>query len=297
MLDKTKKRAVLALGFFDGVHVGHKKVISLAKNMAQSENATLVAVTFNGNLKGFFKSGEKTIFSLDERIFALKNSGVDEVLLLPLTSEFLSLTAEEFLDWLNEKYNVIGYATGDDYTCGKGGQGNVIAIKNYANIHGGKVETASGEFIDGERVSSTAIKRYLQCGNVKKANEFLGEPYSVTGEVLHGRTVGKTLGFPTVNMLIDNDKIKLKDGVYAGKVILDNVTYRTIINYGARPTFNLDEKLIEAHIIGFNGNLYGQTITLKFSGFIRSVMRFNGSEELIKQLEKDVRETESGKYD
>lgn len=297
MLDKTKKRAVLALGFFDGVHVGHKKVISLAKNMAQSENATLVAVTFNGNLKGFFKSGEKTIFSLDERIFALKNSGVDEVLLLPLTSEFLSLTAEEFLDWLNEKYNVIGYATGDDYTFGKGGQGNVIAIKNYANIHGGKVETASGEFIDGERVSSTAIKRYLQCGNVKKANEFLGEPYSVTGEVLHGRTVGKTLGFPTVNMLIDNDKIKLKDGVYAGKVILDNVTYRTIINYGARPTFNLDEKLIEAHIIGFNGNLYGQTITLKFSGFIRSVMRFNGSEELIKQLEKDVRETESGKYD
>ena len=297
MSDKTKKRAVLALGFFDGVHVGHKKVISLAKNMAQSENATLVAVTFNGNLKGFFKSGEKTIFSLDERIFALKNSGVDEVLLLPLTSEFLSLTAEEFLDWLNEKYNVIGYATGDDYTFGKGGQGNVIAIKNYANIHGGKVETASGEFIDGERVSSTAIKRYLQCGNVKKANEFLGEPYSVTGEVLHGRTVGKTLGFPTVNMLIDNDKIKLKDGVYAGKVILDNVTYRTIINYGARPTFNLDEKLIEAHIIGFNGNLYGQTITLKFSGFIRSVMRFNGSEELIKQLEKDVRETESGKYD
>lgn len=297
MSDKTKKRAVLALGFFDGVHVGHKKVISLAKNMAQSENATLVAVTFNGNLKGFFKSGEKTIFSLDERIFALKNSGVDEVLLLPLTSEFLSLTAEEFLDWLNEKYNVIGYATGDDYTFGKGGQGNVIAIKNYANIHGGKVETASGEFIDGERVSSTAIKRYLQCGNVKKANEFLGEPYSVTGEVLHGRTVGKTLGFPTVNMLIDNDKIKLKDGVYAGKVILDNVTYRTIINYGARPTFNLDEKLIEAHVIGFNGNLYGQTITLRFSGFIRSVMRFNGSEELIKQLEKDVRETESGKYD
>ena len=159
------------------------------------------------------------------------------------------------------------------------------------------METASGEYIDGERVSSTAIKKFLQDGNVKKANEFLGEFYTVTGEVLHGRTVGKTLGFPTVNMLIDNEKVKLKDGVYAGKVILDNVTYRAIVNYGARPTFNLDEKLIEAHIIGFNGDLYGRTITLKFSGFIRSVMRFNGSEELIKQLGKDVIETESGRYD
>ena len=297
MSDKMKKRAVLALGFFDGVHVGHKKVIDLALNMAKSENAIAVAVTFDGNLKGFFKKGEKTIFSLEERIFALKNSGVDEVLSVPLTSEFLSLSAEEFLDWLNEKYNVIGYVTGDDYTFGRGGKGNVLTLKNYAKTHGGKVETASGEYIDGERVSSTAIKKFLQDGNVKKANEFLGEFYTVTGEVLHGRTVGKTLGFPTVNMLIDNEKVKLKDGVYAGKVILDNVTYRAIINYGARPTFNLDEKLIEAHIIGFNGDLYGQTITLKFSGFIRSVMRFNGSEELIKQLGKDVIETESGRYD
>ena len=151
--------------------------------------------------------------------------------------------------------------------------------------------------VNGKRVSSTLIKGYLAEGNIKIANELLGKPYFVKGEVFKDREVGKTLGFPTVNIKISTETITLKDGVYAGKAIIDNKLYRAIINYGARPTFNLTEKLLEAHFIGFNGNLYGKEIEISFTDFIRPIIKFNDKEELIAQLKKDTKETGEGIYD
>ena len=297
MSDKAKKSAVIALGFFDGVHLGHLEVISRAKELAKSCGAITVALTFSGNLKGVFKADEKNILSSSERERALLLSGADEVFFAPISSEFLSLSAIEFLEFLDEKYSVVGYVSGEDYRFGKNGSGNVGTLREYAKNNNRTVITVGGVIIDGERVSSTAIKSALKAGDVKRANAYLGRPYAVTGSVFEDRKVGKSLGFPTVNVKIDKEKAKLLDGVYAGKITLDGKEYRTIINYGARPTFDLEEKLIEAHIIDFCGNLYGKEITLKFTGFIRKIQKFDGATELACQLRKDVENTKAGKYD
>lgn len=296
-MSDNKKRAVIALGFFDGVHLGHQKVLKSAIRLAKELNAKAVAFTFNGNLKSVFKDGEKNIYGVNERISALISVGIDEIISAPLTTEFLSLSAQEFLGWLDDKYEVVGYVSGDDYRFGKGGKGDANYLKNYAEKTGKKVITESGVMVNGKRVSSTLIKGYLAEGNIKIANELLGKPYFVKGEVFKDREVGKTLGFPTVNIKISTETITLKDGVYAGKAIIDNKLYRAIINYGARPTFNLTEKLLEAHFIGFNGNLYGKEIEISFTDFIRPIIKFNDKEELIAQLKKDTKETGEGIYD
>jgi riboflavin kinase/FMN adenylyltransferase len=128
----------------------------------------------------------------------------------------------------------------------------------------------------------------LSSGKVKTANELLGREYSISGKVISDRHIGKTLGFPTLNVKLNSDKQRLKDGVYAGYSYIDGVKYQAVINYGARPTFGLDEKLVEAHLIGFDGNLYGKNVTVYFIDFVREVVKFNSVNELVEQLKKDL---------
>lgn len=297
MSDNKRRPAVIALGFFDGVHLGHLEVINGAKALAKGINAITVAFTFKGNLKGVFTKGEKNILSYSEREETLLNSGADEVFAAPIDSEFLALSATEFLDFLNGEYDILGYVSGDDYRFGYKGLGDVDFLKEYAKAKNQRVITVGGVLIDGERVSSTAIKRHLIKGEIKNANALLGKFYAVSGRVFEDRKVGKSMGFPTVNIKIDKEKAKLKDGVYAGETVVDGINYRAIINYGARPTFDLEEKLIEAHIIGFNGDLYGKEVTLNFVGYIRDIVKFSSAKELIAQLRKDVENTKDGLYD
>ena len=149
----------------------------------------------------------------------------------------------------------------------------------------------------GKKCSTTAIKEALTLGDIKRANTLLGRNYSVSGVVRRDRHVGTEIGFPTVNIAINRDKFSLKNGVYSGKIDIDGKCYKTVINYGARPTFDLGERLIEAHIVGFSGDLYGKKLTVEFTDFIREIKKFNGKEELIKQLKKDVQGVKSGKDD
>ncbi len=290
MSDKELKRAVIALGYFDSVHRGHKKVIEKAKELASSLNAITVVFTFEGNLKAVLGNNqEKVVFTPLERQKFIKDLGADEIFFAPANRVFLSMRKGDFLRLLNKSYNVLSYVSGQDYRFGKFGEGTVDDIENYALNHGQTAHVVNTLCVNGKRVSTTAIKGLLSAGDVENANLLLGRKYSITGKVVEGRKVGGKIGFPTVNVSIDKDKHRLKDGVYQGEVDIDGKTYVAVINYGARPTFNLDEKLIEAHVIDFNGVIYGKTLTLRFSRFMREIIKFNNCDELKEQLIKDVK--------
>ena len=258
MLDKKDNGCVLALGYFDSVHLGHRSVITEAVNYAKKLNAKSVVVTFEGNLRAVFNDGSpKTVFSVKEREKFIKDLGVDEIYFAPITTDFLSMSGSEFLDHLNEKYHVIRYVSGEDYKFGSKASGTVESLIAYAKEHNQDVVSVPTLLYNGQRISTTAIKGLLSSGEILAVNNLLGRKYSVTGTVFSDRKVGSSIGFPTVNIKIDKDKHRLKDGVYAGEVELLDKVYKAVINYGARPTFDLNEKLLEAHIIDFSGSLYG----------------------------------------
>lgn len=295
MLDN---KVVIALGYFDSVHKGHRLVLDTAKRCAKKHGASFVVFTFDGNVKSFFTNQpDKSIYTSEERLQILNELGVDQVFFAPTTSEFLSLSKQDFLEFLCEKYNVVAYVSGEDYTFGKFGSGNVDYLREYASAHGQEYVVVDTLLSDAEKVSTTRVKSLLSKGDVKGANALLVRHYSVTGRVCHDRKVGKKLGFPTVNLHVDKHKFNILDGVYKGHVFIDSVKYDAIINYGARPTFNLDEKLLEAHILDFDGDLYDREITVFFDQFMRNIQKFSSSCELQSQLQIDLQNVKGGKYD
>ncbi len=288
MLDNNQK-VVIALGYFDSVHKGHRKVITSAFALAEKLNAKPVVFTFDGNLKGTIKGEtERNVYTTTERMLILSEMGVNDVYCAPINKQFLGLEAKAFLDKINSELNIVGYVTGDDYRFGYKGSGDVNFLKEYATKNAQQVVVTNTETADGLRISTSLIKELLINGDIKKANYLLDRNYSITGEVVKDRRVGTSIGFPTINICVENQKHLIKNGVYYGNVIVDGIKYKAIINYGARPTFNLEEKVLEAHLIGFNGDLYGKTLTVSFEGYLRDIVAFKNGIGLKEQLEKDL---------
>ncbi len=284
----SDKKVILALGFFDSLHLGHKKVISKTVELAKENNAKSVVFTFKGDLRSFINNKEEELCFLNhERENLIKSLGADEVFFAPVTKEFLSLSGNEFLDFINKQFDISGYVLGGDFTFGQNALNNVNDIILYAKRNNQFIKVIDILFFNGRKISSTDIKEYLKNGEIEKANALLSFPFFVSGKVFSDRKIGRTLGFPTANIVIDKKKVKLKDGVYKGYVYLENKKYLSIINYGSRPTFNLNEKLIEVHILNFSGDLYNKDLTVYFEKFIRQIKKFNNKDELIKQLIKD----------
>ncbi len=297
MLDKVLP-TVIALGYFDSVHLGHQRVISQAKAFADANGCSLTVFTFLGNVKDVLMGRkESSVYLPTEREKIIKAFGADEIYFAPITKEFLSLDKKVFLDNLNQKFNIKGYVSGIDYTFGAFGKGNVEYLTEYARANNQKHIVVDTLSIDGQKVSTTLIKQLLENGEIKKANALLGRNYSISGVVKKDRQVGKKLGFPTANVILNNQKFSIKNGVYSGVVEVDKKPYKSIINYGARPTFNLEEKLVEAHLIGFDGNLYGKEIEVQFLDYIRDIKKFDSAEELIEQLNKDTQMTKGENND
>lgn len=288
MLD-NKTPVVIALGYFDSVHLGHKKVIEQAKKEADLHGAKTVVFTFKGNLRAIISNeNEKQVYTLTEREGFLYELGVDEIYFAPVNFTFLSMAKLAFLNLLNRKYNIVSYVCGEDYRFGKFGLGDVEYLEKYAFGKGQTVTALNMETAFGKRISTTEIKKMLSLGNVSSANLFLGRSYSISGTVFQDRKVGRKLGFPTINIKLDSDKHRLKDGVYSGHVFIDGERYGAVINYGARPTFSLKEKLVETHIIDFDGELYGKRVTVFFDNYLRDIMKFDDEDRLKEQLKKDV---------
>lgn len=296
--EKTVHSAVIALGYFDSVHIGHRAVINRAEELAEKLSANLAVFTFSGNLRAAINGGEeKFVYSAAEREEILRSLGAKEVIFAPADRTFLDTDKRDFLAGLCEKYNAAGFACGKDYRFGKGGEGDAEYLKEYAAQRGLAAVIADTVLLGGEKVSTTGIKALLAAGDVKAANARLGSPFFIGGKVLSGRKVGRKLGFPTVNVLPEKDKQPLKEGVYAGFSVVGGKRLPAIINYGARPTYGLSGVVVEAHLIGYEGDLYGKYIRIYFTGYMRGIKKFACEEELMRQLESDRTEVLSGKYD
>ena len=296
MLDKQK--TVIALGCFDSVHLGHQKVIKTAKKYADENGLTLTVFTFSGNLKAIINnSEEKNVYLLREREVLLKNLGADEIYFAPVSKEFLSTDKKVFLDKLNADFNIECYVSGVDFTFGAFGKGDVNYLTDYAQAHNQNHIVVQTLNMFDEKISTTLIKEYLKNGDIVKANALLGRSFSVCGQVFKDRQVGKTLGFPTANVKLDKDKICVKHGVYVGKTKVDDKEYLSIINCGARPTFNLNESVIETHLIDFDGDLYKKQIEICFLEYLRDIKKFEDKDQLIKQLSFDIEKAKGKKYD
>lgn len=289
MSDKEKLSVVIALGYFDSVHIGHKKVISAAVRAAEETGVAPAVFSFDGNLRKAVGGADgKYVFTATERRARITKLGVKEIHFAPVTESFLHKSKREFLDYLNDVYDIEGYVSGEDYRFGYKGEGDVEYLKEYAAVYGQSVVTVKQVNLGTERVSTTFIKELFKSGDVSTANKLLGDDYFISGVVIDGRKTGRKIGFPTVNIKIPEERAELKNGVYSGKVRINGKTYNAIINYGARPTYGLTEKLIEAHIIDFSGNLYGETLTVYFDSYLRDIMKFDGETALQAQLEKDL---------
>lgn len=289
---------VIALGYFDSVHTGHQHVIKTAKEYADAHGAKLVVFTFKGNLKAMLlDKDDKCVYMPNEREKFIKELGADEIYFAPVDFNFLSLSARAFLNKINKKYQIICYVSGKDYRFGKFGKGSVEDLKAFADKNDQEYIVVNDFNYGDLKVSTTAIKKLLLSGDINGANVLLGRKYSITGKVYGDRKVGSKIGFPTVNVKVEKDKFKIKDGVYAGSINVDGKDYKALINYGARPTFDLTEKVLEAHIVDFNGDLYGKEITLCFNDRIRDIKKFDCAEGLIKQLNEDLRLIKEKDYD
>lgn len=270
----TVQGVAMLLGGFDGLHLGHRQLLSRAK-----ESGLPVGVmTIVGG------KGEKSLFTFAERECIFQENGADFVFELPF-AEIKDLSADEFIRLLQMEFFPRVFVCGEDFRFGAGAKGSAQTLKSMDTV---RVEVLPLVEINGEKVSSSTVKKYLEKGDVTTANALLGENFFLLGKVIKDRQVGRTLGFPTANILYPNEKFPLKEGVYETKIYVDGDTYRGITNYGARPTFDNSDVLTETYIDGFSGDLYGKTLKIEFVQYLRDIQKFDSVDELKEQLAKDI---------
>ena len=263
----------MLLGGFDGLHVGHRSLLARAK----SSGLPVGIMTIVG-------CKDKGIFTFAEREIIFKENGVDFVFELPF-EEIKTLSPLTFLQMLKENFTPSLFVCGGDFRFGAMAQGNPEIIKQWGHV---PIEVLPLLKIEGEKVSSRSIKKHLTEGEVTQANVLLGERFFLLGEVIKDRGVGRTIGFPTANILYPQDKFPLKQGVYESYVVVDGVPYKGITNYGARPTFDNGRVITETYLDGFDGDLYGKTLKVEFVRYLRDITRFDSVETLKGQLIKDI---------
>lgn len=268
----TRGLAML-LGGFDGLHVGHRLLVA----RAQESGLPIGVMTIVGGK-------DQALFTLREREEIFKNEGIDCVFELPF-EEIKSLSPRQFLTLLEKEFSPRLFLCGDDFRFGYQAQGTPETLKTNTHVC---VEVVELLKIRGEKISSSVIKQLLGAGDIEQANLFLGEDFFLTGEVKRDRQVGKTLGFPTANIVYPNEKFPIKKGVYQTWTEIDGKLYHGVTNFGARPTFDNDEVVTETHLIGFDGDLYGKRLTVHFTRYLRDIQKFDTIEDLKAQLAQDI---------
>ncbi len=284
--------AVVTSGTFDGVHIGHQKILTRLKEVAERSQGETVVITFWPHPRLVLHPEDDTLKLLntfEEKAELLKAQGVQHLVRIPFTKEFSQLSSEQFIteilvDKLGTKKLVIGY----DHHFGKNREGSFEQLKNNASRYGFEVEEISRQDIDNVGVSSSEIRKAIEAGDVSAANHFLGTPYSLTGRVVTGDKLGRLLGYPTANLEIDT-KYKLipNDGIYAVTVDYEHQRLKGMLYIGNRPTINGIKRNIEVNIFNFDKDIYGDALTLHFHSLIRMDMKFSDLEGLKKQMDLD----------
>ena len=288
---------VLTVGTFDGVHRGHRALIEKVVEKARKRNARSVVVTFDPHPREIInpgKSGIQMLTTLKERSELLEDIGVDVLLVIPFDRDFSLLTSEEFVrDVIYKHVGVSEFVIGYDHQFGRDREGTIDTIEKLGKDLGFDSHVVSKQEMGDVTISSTLIRKTLsEEGDVKQAAEYLNRRYLLNGIVTHGDQRGKPIGFPTANLKPEHEnKVIPKNGVYAVRVRVDGTWYGGMMNIGIRPTFEGQERTLEVHIFEFDEDIYGQTIQVRFVDRIREEMKFEGIEELKKQLLQDKKET------
>jgi riboflavin kinase / FMN adenylyltransferase len=286
------KNAVVTSGTFDGVHLGHQKILSRIREIALEMDGESVLITFWPHPRLVLYPNEhnlRLLSTFEEKANLLKKAGLDHLVTIPFTKAFSQLTSREFIqtvliDKLQTKKLVIGY----DHRFGKNREGSFEHLKENKGQYGFELEEISREDIDQVGISSTKIRKALEQGQIDIANEYLGRSYELNGIVIKGQQIGRSIGFPTANVHIPNDyKLVPHDGVYAVTATLGENQYNGMLNIGNRPTVDGQSKTVEVHLFDYEGDLYDERITIYFQHYLRAEKKFANLDALKAQLELD----------
>lgn len=287
----STKPSVVTIGTFDGVHIGHTKIINQLITISLKNNLTSILLSFFPHPKMVLQNDNelKLINTIQEKEGLLNSLNLDYLIIKEFTKDFSRLSALEFVrdilvNKLNAKHIIIGY----DHHFGRNRTANIEQLKEFGELYDFKVTEILAQDIDDIAISSTKIRKALINGEIKLANKFLGYNFFFNGDVVHGNNIGKTISFPTANIKVDQPyKLIPKNGVYIVKTIIDNQTTFGMMNIGYNPTFNRKQKSIEIHFLNFNKNIYHKNLTIEMIMRIRNEIKFNSVEDLKKQLEQD----------
>lgn len=291
----SKTPLAISIGMFDGVHLGHNTIIKKLNAVARERNLQSALLSFTPHPRLFFSPNSKLKFltTLLEKKELLFQTGLDLFFIQSFDEKFRDLTGKEFvekilIDRLNVKYLIIGY----DHYFGKNRTGNFELLQNLSSIYDFEVEQMEAISFKDKNISSTKVRNAIIGGNIREANAMLGYHYFVSGKVVDGKKLGRTIGYPTANIQFDNEKLLPKEGAYIVSVCVDNQYYNGMLSIGTNPTVNGEELTMEVHILDFVDNIYGKTIRVNFYDFLHEQIKFNGIEELIEKLDEDKKKTE-----
>ena len=277
----------LALGTFDGLHIGHMALIDAA-NSFQGQSAVF---TFDGLPMDLFNADHKPLqlFTVEEKIAAFEKTGIDYLCMVRFDKRFADIGRKDFLAMIVKVFSPKNIVVGYNYSYGKHAEGDVDTLEKYGQSHGFNLDVIDPVILDGEPVSATRIRECIAAGRVEKANALLGYSYNLSGTVGRGKGLGNKLGFPTANVHVAKEKIVPLRGVYSVDVAVGGKRYKGVCNIGVKPTVSSGKKeTIEVYVISLNKNIYDQQITVYFNHRIREEKKFGSTDELVAQIEQDV---------
>ena len=293
---QEKTPLALSIGMFDGVHRGHQTIINQLNSISREKGFQTALLTFWPHPRTVFNPNDdlKLLNTIDEKIYLLEKNGVEHLFLKEFDEQFRNLTGAEFVrqilvEKLNVKYLIIGH----DHTFGKDKSGDFSLLKEMSGECGFEVQQVEAVNYHDRNISSTQIRNALAAGNVKEANEMLGYVFSVSGTVVNGRKIGRTIGYPTANIETDPLKLLPKKGAYIVEVFVKNQKYKGMLSIGTNPTVNGTSLSTEVYILDFNDDIYREEISVNFRSFLHDEIKFESLEKLIERLDEDKTITEN----
>ena len=296
---ETGDGLALSLGMFDGVHRGHQSIIEALKTTAANKNLIPAALTFWPHPRLIFQPDQPLhlLNTIEEKTVLLEKFGIEKLFVKDFDEKFRNLTGEEFVKEilvkkLNVKYLIVGY----DHVFGKNRSGNFELLQKMASEMGFEVQQMEAVDLHNDHISSTKIRNLIAKGQILEANEMLGYAYQLSGKVVHGRQIGRTIGYPTANIDYDPVKCLPKKGGYIVEVLINEKIFRGMLSIGTNPTVNGQKLTAEVYILDFEKDIYGEHITVNFRYFLHNEIKFESLEKLTEKLDEDKRLTENFKF-
>lgn len=290
-LASAKEPIGIALGTFDGLHIGHQKVIGDMVSYCKAHGYKSVVYTFSNHPRELTRNGHRVqkLVSNEDKEKLVEATGADYLLMIPFDKNFMSTSPEQFVrQYLIDGMNVKAIAVGFDYRFGKGAEGDVDLLKTLSSKYNYELIVIEPVALAGHKISSSEIRDRIKHGDMSAARKMLGRPYSVVGPVIKGKQVGRKLGFPTANILTDTHMSLIKPGVYVSYTQVGDVLYPSLCNVGYNPTFEQTELNLESYLLDFDEDIYGEVIRIFFIEHIRGEEKFDSLDALVKQMNNDL---------